>query len=449
MLVGNQVKNPFAGEPQPRSKDTPYPRLLLFDLSVGGHHPSYLLYLIQHWCEQGLAGQLDIVVTPTFLQRHSDVVVAAQAYGVDTVRFIAITPEETAQLSDFSSALSRATRAFKEWRLFCQYARQYQANHGLLMYFDTAQVPFIFGPPSPCQVSGIYFRPTLHYHRFQGFQPGLKGRIQALRERFNLSRVLRHAKLDHLFCLDPFISDYLKENWQVDKAVTLADPVKVDDLPEAEVNRLKQSLGVLSGRQVFLMFGALTRRKGIDQVLDALSRLSPLQSQQICLLMAGSLGADAADNARLKSRLATLNATSLAQVILVDRFITDDKVQAYFGVADIVLATYQQHVGMSGILNRAALAGKPVICSDYGLMGELTRRFQLGLAIDASDPESIAQAMVHCLDQPPTSLADPEQMQAFGEHSSAEKFAQVIFNALLGPGATVPAAVTDPIESSV
>lgn len=406
-------------------------RLLLFDLSVGGHHPSYILYLIQYWCEHQCAGQLDIVITPTFLCRHADVIQAVQDYQCSNVKFVAITPSEESALKGQKTALSKAMRAFKEWQLFCKYAQLCQADQALLMYFDTAQVAFVFAQKPPCQVSGIYFRPTFHYSSFGHSQAGFRERIQVLREQFNLSQLLKRSQMEKLFCLDPFVDSYINKRWGGNKAVRLADPVKLYDTHSTEPDELRKRLSIQPGRRIFLMFGALTKRKGVDQVLDAIALLPPNLCEKMCLLMVGSLGSGASDRDRLKSRISALAEDSAVQIIVCDEFIPEKTIQLYFQVTDFVLATYQKHIGMSGILNRAALAQKPVISSDYGLMGEVTRRFSLGLTVDTTNPTEIAGALTRCMTEMTEELCVPLSMKQFGEQNLAEKFSSVIFQHLL------------------
>ncbi|HCF26063.1 MAG TPA: hypothetical protein DEV81_02300, partial [Cyanobacteria bacterium UBA11049] len=48
-------------------------KLMLFDLSIYGHHPSYIQHFINYWSKQESSGSLDIVVSPKFIQEHSDV----------------------------------------------------------------------------------------------------------------------------------------------------------------------------------------------------------------------------------------------------------------------------------------------------------------------------------------------------------------------------------------
>jgi len=78
----------------------------------------------------------------------------------------------------------------------------------------------------------------------------------------------------------------------------------------------------------------------------------------------------------------------------------------------------------------AAAAGKPVLSSDYGLMGELVRRYQLGLAVDSTVPRELAQALSRCLVDTPEMLGDRAQMRTFAEQNSVGRYASTIFRYL-------------------
>ena len=81
---------------------------------------------------------------------------------------------------------------------------------------------------------------------------------------------------------------------------------------------------------------------------------------------------------------------------------------------------------MSGILNLAAAKQKPVISSDYGLMGELVGQYGLGVTVDSTDPQKIAGGIERIL-----ALTDADynslKVKQFAELNSAERFAQIIF----------------------
>jgi glycosyltransferase involved in cell wall biosynthesis len=413
-----------------QSQETDYPnpdrKIILFDLSVRGHHPNYIKHLIKHWHEHQLSGHLDIVVSPKFLTEHAEVVDLAASYNRENINFIAIAPEEEAALNSRKSRFKRAFRNFQEWQIFCKYAESLKASHGLLMYFDTCELPLVLGTKSPCPFSGIYFRPTFHYGEFTNHKFSWKDRFQQLREKLFLSRILRNSKLKNLFCLDAFAVKHLdKFNTHV-RAIALPDPVEILNPSETQPKNLKKELGIEENRQVFLLFGALTARKGIYQLLDAIAALPSQLCQKMCLLLVGESNIQA----QMKTKIDIICQSKPIQIIGRYEFVPEQDVQAYFQMADVILAPYQRHVGMSGILLLAAAAQKPVLSSNYGLMGEIVRRYELGLTVDSTEPKEIAKGLTRFLVEDSDKLCDRTKMQSFAEQNSAEEFARVIFEHL-------------------
>ncbi|MGB7440883.1 MAG: glycosyltransferase [Coleofasciculaceae cyanobacterium] len=399
-------------------------RLMLFDLSVRGHHPNYIKHLIKYWCEQQLSGCLDIVVSPKFLEEHADVVELAASYNQEDINFVAITLEEETALNARKSRLRRAWRNFQEWQLLGKYARALNATHCLIMYFDTCMFPLALGGKSPCTFSGIYFRPAFHYAQLTNYQPSWKDRLQQWRERLLLSRILRHPKLQTVYCLDPFAVEQLDKFSGNVKVVNLPDPVETSGDLKPISSNIKGDLGIESQRQVFLLFGALTERKGIYQVLEAIEALSPELCQKICLLLVGESNIEE----QLKPQIKALCRSKPVQIICRYKFVPEQDVQTYFNLADVILALYQKHVGMSGILLLAAAAQKPVLSSDYGLMGEIVQRHELGLTIDSTKPSEIAQGLTQFLLKPSTKLCNPTKMKDFAQQNSAQNFANTILH---------------------
>jgi hypothetical protein len=73
---------------------------------------------------------------------------------------------------------------------------------------------------------------------------------------------------------------------------------------------------------------------------------------------------------------------------------------------------------------------RPVLSSDYGLMGELVRRYQLGIAVDSTQPEAIASGFRQFLHQDPATVGDRTQMQTFADLNHGDRFAATIFRTL-------------------
>lgn len=398
-------------------------KLMLFDLSIFGHHPSYIQHFINYWTTQSSPGSLDIVVSPKFLQEHSDVVKLA-AFNQEEINFIAITQEEEANLKSRNSGINRNIRAFQEWKLFCKYAQSLKSTQGLIMYFDPYLLALAIGMKSPCSVSGIYFRPTFHYSSFSNYTTSWSNSVQQWREKFILNRVLRHPQLKTLFCLDPFAVKHINK-FDSTSAVHLPDPVGLPNQNKCQIASLKERLGINLGKKVFLLFGALNGRKGIYQLLEAIGLLPPVLCEQMCLVFVGE--ANPTDRALIKSKVAATCQAQPVQIIEHYEFVPEQDIQAYFQLADVVLAPYQRHVGMSGILLLAAAANKPVLSSNYGLMGEMVQRYQLGISVDSTLPEEIANSLQRCLEESLEEIGDRHQMQLFAEENSAQKFAQILF----------------------
>ncbi len=402
---------------------------MLFDLALGGHHGNYIQHLIDRAYQQGFGGAIDIVVLPQFAEVHQDTVAVIDTYKHPAIALVAISAAEAKALGSRDSGMSRALRNLREWQIFCKYAKNLQTTHALIMYLDTCELPLAIGMHSPCPFSGIYFRPSFHYDMFESYRPDRQEWRQHWRERIAWERIFRHPQLQTVFCLDPFAVTAIASRHHNTKIVHLADPVQPYPVLPSDLATLKTKLGIEVHRQVFLLFGALDRRKGIYQLLDALELLPLKLCQHLCLLLVGKT--NPIDRANIHQKITALGPTHPIQSIEQYDFIPEADVPSYFQLADAILAPYQHHVGMSGILLLAAAAGKPVLSSDYGLMGELVRRYQLGLAVDSTKPTAIAQALTTFLSASPQTIGNPSQMKLFAAQNSIDLYASTIFQHLV------------------
>jgi glycosyltransferase involved in cell wall biosynthesis len=404
-------------------------KLMFFDLSINGHHPAYIQHLIQFWGNAQLPMSLDIVVSPKFVQYHAEVTGLALKYAHRPIRFVPILEEEETELKSRSSGLKRMQRSRQEWQLLCRYAEKLKVDHCLILYFDTYQIPLAFAEIPPCPLSGIYFRPTFHYQNFTQCRLSWGDRIQQFREILLLKRVLQNPQLKALFCLDPFVVKTIQNFQEQVKILPLADPVLEQFVSEMQVMQLRKKLEIQEGKSVCLLFGALTGRKGIYELLDALLLLPETLQQELCIVLAGQ--ASLHEQERIIAKISAVHSACAVKIISQFEFISEFDVPVYFHMANVVLAPYQHHVGMSGILLHAAAAGKPVLSSNYGLMGEMVKQYSLGLAIDSSKSSEIANGLRSLLSSNGKRYCDINQMKTFAEKNSAKKFASSIFDNIL------------------
>ena len=400
---------------------TPPHRLLLFDLNPTGHHAGYLHHLIRYWQEWDVAGELVVVVSPAFLTMHPNTVALAQE--ATTVHLLAISETE----ENHRQSQSRQVLQMQyEWNLVVDYAQQWQVKQVLLMYFDTFQMALVLARRVPCPVAGIFFRPVFHYEAWGHPPTNGREKLQQWRKRQLIRFVVRRRALKTLFCLDPFVVPTLDQWAGRHVATYLPDPVEVYPTTEADVTALRHKLGIESARQVMLVFGQLDERKGLFTLIDALKRLTPAQQANWCLLLVGPVEDSIAS--ALNSSLDTLTSQTAVQLVRHHSFVPEPDIQPYFAASDVIMTLYQRHIGMSAVLVRAAAAGKPVLSSDYGLVGQLVKTRRLGQTVDAENPVAVADALATF--GRANWLVDLGAMAQFAEQNQASQYAKTIFNTL-------------------
>lgn len=387
-------------------------KLLIFDTILNGHHSDYILHLVEYWCSEQIPGEL-IVVTPRgFSALRSD-------SGTDYSRITFL------EMSDFeilqARSANRLGRSFAEWNLFVKYARQLRPNHALIMYFDLYQLGAWIGKKAPCPYSGIYFRPCFHY-----VQPvSWLDRITMIRKKWLLARVLATRPLSTLFCLDKSSVESIQKMARQVRVLPLSDPVREYGISRGKVAALRDKLGVKDGRKVFLLFGYLDERKGIEPMLEAIRLLSPVESGCLSLIVAGPI-AEAYRNA-VEAHIASLD--TQAQIICHFHELRGEAVQVLFELSDYVLTLYRRHIGMSSIVIRAALSRKPLISSDFGYMGSLVKTEELGAVVNSESPISICEAVRQALQGKVT--FSQSAIKKLSEQNTSQLFASQIMGEVL------------------
>lgn len=426
-------------------------RLLVFDLSAHLHLPAYLRLLIESWNARAPAGELTLVVHPTFAGNHADVVELAERAPRGNVRILTPTEEEhrrrrqppratpaSAGLTDartFAGAMRGdvgATTLPYEWQLLRWYAGKIGATRALIVHVDAYLLLLAAGVEPPCPLSGIFFAPMFHYGGLGCRPSSEQEQALALRQKFLLARVLRQERIHRLFMLDPFAVEGTLGFPNREKVVYLPDPVPRNRATAAQVAALRAKLGVDPGRSVLLMFGHLTPRKGCSQLLDALTRLPEDTCRSISVVFAGVVRPDY--RPELERRTVALCAERPVEVIRRFGFVAHEDVAAYFRMADVVLTPYPRHPGMSGVVLLAAAAGVPVLGASYGLMGEYVRRYRLGVTVDATDPEDIAAGLSRLLAGATAGLVDQARMRRVAKQHEASRFGATLLDSLLAEG---------------
>jgi glycosyltransferase involved in cell wall biosynthesis len=404
-------------------------RLLLLELYHGGHHPMYLASLLSEWERHSTTDELHLVLSEGYQREHEPL--------LDSVE---LTPRAQAHLvplpvrSSGSSRQSLLATDRLHGRIAAEYASRLRADELLFMYFDHAQTSLARGLRFawPLRISGIYFRPTFHY-RALGMGGSRGERIAAHRKRLVLAAALRNPHVRTVFSLDPFAVEHVAARTRHVEAVHLPEPLQV---PRPGPVRAPPVLArVEAGRRRLLLFGSLDDRKGIRPVLAALARLPESMQSRLALVLAGRIVGRERDV--LLRRICEFRESTRVQVHVDDRLLEEEEIQPLIEASDLVLLTYDRHVGSSGVLIRAAAAGVPVLSTDYGLLGAQVVRHRLGTTVDATSAEAISSKIAAWLESPAAISLEADSARAFASANTVEAFAETIFSRMLGSAAPV------------
>jgi|GEM_PF-3242563 len=266
------------------------------------------------------------------------------------------------------------------------------------------------------RTSGIYFRPTQHYEKLFG-KDWIIAKVKGILGRYFLSR--RDAGV--LFSLDRFFPAWAGRHWKhgwrvrflpdlvpISESIVRVSGIDAPRLPDDKIR--------------FLLFGALQRRKGVFEVLEAIEKMDCTLVQKCDFRFCGQLSADAVE---FPKRLAQVVAGSSANIGLEDRFLSDSELAREVAAADVILAPYQWHKGSSGVLYWAAAFGKPVIGQEFGLIGLEIRDYSLGLCVRPGDVNALANALSEVVRRGGLKV-DRSQQQRFLAGHGASDFVSLI-----------------------
>ena len=209
-----------------------------------------------------------------------------------------------------------------------------------------------------------------------------------------LGRLLSRDLMDGLFVhsersrsslLAGFSGPYVAEKIHV-----VPDPAK--EPPPISVDEAREALGLPIGIPVMLFFGDARFDKGPDILLRSL----PTLGGDWIAVLAGPpvlIGEEEASACREMLKHPSR---------LITRFelIPEADADLYFRAADVVVLPYRTAFkGTSGVLQRAAASGKPVIVSDVGDVGDTVREAALGTVIPAESTVHLTAALQDFVDR--------------------------------------------------
>ena len=399
------------------------PHLLIFEPDPRGHTCEWIEHLLTAAPTCPERPILSLVVAADLARLLGDAVARAPA---NQVRVVALTDREQALCTHRRLSVS----AFSRWWTMRRYLRRTGATGGVFLEFDHLSLPLALGLGTSRPVSGVLFRPSVHYGTFGPDRPTVKERLRDGRKEVLYRLMLANPALRAVLSLDPCFPEFAWQRYRHgEKVAALPDPAFPIPADSPAVDPAFMA-DIPAGRTLFVLFGELTARKGVMPLIEALAMLPADVAGRIAIMIAGRL--DPALRPAVQHAAAGL-AVARPDIWfrLEDRRLPGEELARLVGRSDVILAPYQRFVGSSGILMWAARMHRPVICQDYGLLGHLTRRHGLGLTADTTDAGALAGAIALAARRGSAALGDPVRMAAFAASHTAEHFALTLLRAAL------------------
>jgi glycosyltransferase involved in cell wall biosynthesis len=413
--------------------------LLVFDITHHAHYTNFLFHWLHYWIEKKPAGRVSFLVDNYLLQEHAGLRKLAQRTG-GSAEFVPLSrpdkkkrqrlyKERRRQAVPFHETLKpdapRDFAGYFDWELFCKYSSQLGATHSVMAHFDHYLPLVAGGLPTPTRFSALYLGTTFH---LPSRRENSAFRVGQIREKLLLARILRHPHLHTLFFTDYTVIEPLQSFPEASKVAYLPDVATLPPPSPARNEKLRDSLNLDSNETVFLIFGSLTPRKGIEAFLAALEELPAGTSSRVCLLIAGTCSTEYREV--LEKRIVEVEAITQARVVRRHEYIPDDEMPAYFHLADVIVTLYDRHAGVSSVNLLAAAARTPVLSSNWGMMGQAATEWNLGPTVAPDNSAAVAAAITRLLEEPAENFCDTRQMRRLADQHTPVSFCRAFFDRL-------------------
>lgn len=373
--------------------------VLIYERQDEGHHLPYLKLVLEAFTAAGVKVTLCLDLEGKRLQ-HAEAFLSA------------VIPRTTGRVE------CGALPAGNTWQRAVSAWRTAGCEHLFFNCFDEVASPLLrraaFGLLPDRALSG---RVSGIYVRCRSLDPRIRGHWL---KKAGMRRMLQRGYFHRLLVLDESVAQlhgtighsigFLPDPWHSHCHI--------------DCTQARAELGLKPDAIVVLHYGHGNRRKGLHLLLQACSQLD---NPDIHILCAGQIANDPSLRRSLDGHISSKRATHL------DRFLNDREEALCFAACDVVALPYIGHYGSSGILPRAAVAGKPVIASGEGLIGQRVRQYGLGMLHTSGNADSIAstlQAMVTTAKRG-DSLVNPQNLESFARQTSPQNFRDTLIRHLI------------------
>ncbi|USQ03341.1 glycosyltransferase [Aquirufa antheringensis] len=341
-------------------------RIVLFDYNVEGHHFTYInlisLALYNHGYDVTILSPCTDLNKYTLQENSRVKIIPITNYPIKPDKF---------------NFFSTRNYVINLWRSTAKELDALKLNHEKdLIFFPsideyiTAYIPlYIVEKIFKYRWVGLYIKPR--YLR-------VKQKYSQLRKGIlNINYLLKLKTCKNIAVLDPGVTENLKKILPSKNIVFLPDVIS-EDTPDNSIKEYQQIINLSSGRKIVLLIGAIDRRKGLINFIEASKMMDP---SKYFFVVAGKI---------YKNTFSSLEQNYLEELqqgvnnlyFFSQNIPSEANFNALITLCDILFASYLDFPYSSNMIGKAAFFKKHIIVSKGYLMQELVEEYDLGIAVD-------------------------------------------------------------------
>lgn len=395
--------------------------VLIVEPSGSGHHMAlYVRHVARRLVNSGI--KVSLLTTHSAVAHPSYALVRAEVGENIELCFLPELPK-----TNSSSTVALLFAQIKAWFIlrkeFKKFVKKVPPDVVYVPTLDwVAKATELFGSPfGNTPFVALYMSPK-HHRKAMGLGP--ESRQDWFYNKLFL-RLLKIKTLHSVLVIDEFFFEYCQKRYG-----TLSDKVRdVPDFGEVRGSGTKKdcraALSIGSDKKVILVYGSLTKRKGIAQLIEAF--LDPDVPDDVILLLAGK--PDEEIEAMMKTRRVEELVESGRIVARLHFHPVDDEYRVFMASDYAWLGYVSGFHASSGVLYQAASIGLPVIAMRDGLIGRIVKRYSLGFLVDSHNTKSIVSALCQA-DLRDDGLVVSSETESFSQLHTAECHASSVLAAI-------------------
>lgn len=234
--------------------------------------------------------------------------------------------------------------------------------------------------------AGVHFVTT--FHSTYGLQNGLKRRYNAVMTRG-----------ERVIAISDFIAAHIRENYGIadDRLRVIHRGIDLnrfdpDKVSAERVIQLVNQWRIPDGVPVVMLPGRITRRKGHDLLIEAITRLN---QRELRCLMVGPDEGRGTFRRELEAMAERLGVAARVQFTGECR-----DMPAAYKLADVVVAASSTPEAFGRVIAEAQAMGRPVVATDHGGAREQLSGGRMAWLTPLGDADALAQAINEALDLP-------------------------------------------------